>query len=122
VGGTRKDYGVPDNQPLKKLWDAIRNVRTGERPMCGLEAASSQTLCVNAMQDSMPEIRNFPKELRHTIEENKTRRVWVEGLDEALEACSTVNALPSELDFAWSAKGRRINLGTQYSFPNSAGS
>jgi predicted dehydrogenase len=122
VGGTRKDYGVPDNQPLKKLWDAIRNVRTGERPVCGLEAASSQTLCVNAMQDSMPEIRNFPKELRHTIEENKTRRVWVEGLDEALEACSTVNALPSELDFAWSAKGRRINLGTQYSFPNSAGS
>jgi predicted dehydrogenase len=116
--GRRKDYGVPDAERMKKLWDSIRNVRSGERPVCGLEAALGQTLCVNGMQDSMPEVRNFPEAMRHVLEGGGTRRVWVEGLDEAFEACYEANALPSERGFAWSAKGRLINLGTQYSFPN----
>jgi predicted dehydrogenase len=119
--GSRKDYGVPDAEGMNKLWESIRNVRTGQRPTCGLEAASSQTLCVNGMQDSMPEIRDFPEMMRHVLEENESRRIWVEGLDDALEACYAANALPSELGVAWSAKGRLINLGTQYQFPNSAG-
>jgi predicted dehydrogenase len=120
AGGARKEYGVPDAEGMNKLWDSIRNVRTGERPACGLEAASSQTLCVNGMQDSMPEIRDFPEAMRHALEDNEIRRIWVEGLDEAFEACYAANALPSELGFAWSAKGRLVNLGTQYSFPNFA--
>jgi len=118
--GAREDYGVPDAENMKKLWDSIRNVRSGERPACGLEAASGQTLCVNGMQDSMPEVRNFPEAMRHVLEEGETRRVWVEGLDEAFEACYAANALPSERGFAWSRKGRLIDLGTQYSFPNFA--
>jgi predicted dehydrogenase len=117
--GAREDYGVPDDAPMNKLWDAIRGVRTGEAPACGLEAASSQTLCVNGMQDSMPEIRDFPEELRRAeAPPGGTRGVWVEGLDEALSASFEANALPSELGFAWSARGRRVELGTQYSYPN----
>ena len=120
-GETRTEYGQPGAAPMNKLWDSIRDVRTGEGPACGLAAASSQTLCVNGMQDSMPEIREFPEALRRAAEEDGTRRVWVDGLDEALEECYARNALPSELGFAWSAKPRRVELGTQYSFPNSAG-
>jgi predicted dehydrogenase len=117
--GTRKDYGVPDDAPMNKLWDTIRGVRTGEAPACGLEAASSQTLCVNGMQDSMPEIRDFPGAMRRAEESpGGSRTVWVEGLDEALAASFEANALPCELGLAWSAKGRRVELGTQYSFPN----
>jgi len=119
AGGARKDYGVPDAEGMTKLWEAIRNVRTGERPACGLEAAASQTLCVNGMQDSMPEIRDFPETMRHGLEDNESRRIWVDGLDEALEACYAANALPSERGFAWSAPGRLVKLGTQYQFPNS---
>jgi len=121
AGGERKDYGVPDAGGMVKLWDAIRNVRTGDRPVCGLEAASSQTLCVNGMQDSMPEIREFPQAVRRVKEENGSRRIWVEGLDEAFEACYAANALPSELGFPWSARGRLVKLGTQYQFPISSG-
>ena len=120
--GARKEYGVPDAGGLNKLWESIRGARTGARPVCGLEAAASQTLCVNGMQDSMPEIRDFPETARHLIEENGSRRIWIEGLAEALEACYAANALPSELGFPWSAKGRLIKLGTEYSFPNLAGS
>jgi predicted dehydrogenase len=120
--GTRKDYGLPDAAPMNKLWDSIRRVRTGEPTACGLEAASSQVLCVNGMEDSMPEIREFPEAMRQVVVEEGSRRVSVEGLDEALEECYAKSSLPSELGFAWSAKGRPVNLGTQYSFPNSAGS
>ncbi|MGZ4886688.1 MAG: Gfo/Idh/MocA family protein [Candidatus Aminicenantales bacterium] len=122
AGGVRKDYGVPDADGMVKLWDAIRNVRTGERPVCGLEAASSQTLCVNGMQDSMPEIRDFPETARRLAGEEGFRRIWVEGLDEAFEACYAANVLPSELGgIPWSARGRLVKLGTQYQFPNCAG-
>ena len=121
-GGGRKDYGLPDADGMKKLWDAIRAARSGERPVCGLAAASSQTLCTDGMQDSMPKIRDFPGGLCHVLEEpGGNRRLWVEGLDEALEACCEANTLPSELGVPWSARGRRVHLGTQYSFPNSAG-
>jgi len=119
--GKRMEYGQPDAAPMKKLWDAIRDVRTGERPACGLDAASSQTLCVNGMQDSMPGIRDFPEALRRAAEDGGTRRVWVDGLDEAFEECYAKNALPSETGIAWSARGRRVELGPQYSFPNSEG-
>jgi predicted dehydrogenase len=115
--GELKSYGVPDAGGMNKLWHAIRSVRTGERPVCGLEAASSQTLCVNGMQESMPEIRDFPGGLRHVLEEKESRRIWVEGLDDALADCYAANALPSELGISWSAKGRLVKLGTQYSFP-----
>jgi len=120
-GGERKDYGLPDKTPMAKLWQAVRGVRSGEAGACGLEAASSQTLCVDGMQDSMPEVRDFPADMRRAVGEEGTRRVAVEGLDEALEAAYAADALPSELGVAWSARGRLVNLGTQYSFPNSGG-
>jgi predicted dehydrogenase len=118
--GERKDYGIPDDAGMVKLWESILGVRTGELPVCGLQAASSQTLCVNAMQDSRPEIRDFPEPMRHVAVENETRRIWIEGLDDALEACYAANALPSELGYPWSAPGRLVKLGTQYQFPNFA--
>lgn len=68
----------------------------------------------------MPGVREFPADMRRAVEEEGTRRVAVEGLDEALEAAYAADALPSELGFAWSARGRLVNLGTQYSFPSSA--
>ncbi len=119
--GTRKDYGLPDEAPMKKLWDAVDGVRSGARPVCGLEAAASQTLCVDAMQDACPEIRDFPRDMLRTREDGGSRRVSVEGLDAALEACYGADALPSELGFGWSARSGFVRLGTHYSFPNDPG-
>ncbi len=93
--GTRKDYGVPDAEPMNKLWQSIAGAREeGARPLCGLDAAASQTLCMNGIQDSMPDIRTFPAGLIRTVESASgrqlavgtpgARRVVVEGLDEAL--------------------------------------
>ena len=119
--GERRDYGLPDKAPMAKLWQAIRGVRSGETGACGLRAASSQTLCVNGMQDSMPQVRDFPAALKRVVEEDGGRRLAVEGLDEALEAAYAAGALPSELGVPWSARGRLVNLGTGYSFPDHSG-
>ncbi len=116
--GTRKDYGVPDDKPMAKLWEAVRRARTGERPVCGLEAASGQTLCVNAIQDSVPEVRELPDVLRRVREVRGSRRVFVEGLDEALTAAFEAGRLPSEAGVAWAAPGRRVRIAPGYSFPS----
>ena len=127
--GTRKDYGVPDAEPMNKLWQSIAGVREeGSRPLCGLEAAASQTLCMNGIQDSMPDIRDFPAELvrivegpgssRLAAETPGARRLVVEGLDAALASCYESERLPSEMGLPWSAKGTKIDLRDYSSFPS----
>ena len=127
--GTRKDYGVPDAEPMNKLWQSIAGARAeGPRPLCGLEAASSQTLCMNGIQDSMPEIRDFPAGLvraveggggrRLDVETPGARRLVVDGLDEALAACYEAGKLPSELGLSWSAKGTTVDLKEYAEFPS----
>jgi predicted dehydrogenase len=116
--GSRKDYGVPDDESMAKLWRSVAGVRDGTRPLCGLEAAAAQTLCVNGMQDSLPEIREFPERMVRSVGEEGARRLVVEGLGEAFEKCFEAGALPSELGIGWSAKGKRIDLRDYRSFPS----
>ena len=127
--GTRKDYGVPDAEPMNKLWQSIAGARDGgARPLCGLEAASSQTLCMNGIQDSMPDVHDFPAELVRTVEgpgarrlaveTPGARRLVVEGLDEALAGCYESGRLPSEIGLPWSAKGIVVDLKEYAAFPS----
>ena len=127
--GTRKDYGVPDAEPMNKLWHSIAGAQGGgARPLCGLEAAASQTLCMNGIQDSMPDVRDFPAGLVRTVEESGGRRLAietpgaprlvVEGLDEALSGCYEAEKLPSEMGLPWSAKGTTVDLREYRSFPS----
>jgi hypothetical protein len=103
---------------MNKLWQSIAGVREGTRPLCGLEAAAGQTLCMNGMQDSTPEIRDFPAALVRAVEAEGKRRMVVEGLDEAFEGCYEAGRLPSEMDIPWSAKGTAVDLADYASFPS----
>jgi predicted dehydrogenase len=127
--GTRKDYGVPDAEPMNKLWQSIAGAHEeGARPLCGLEASAGQTLCMNGIQDSMPDIRDFPAGLVRTVEGPGSRRLAVEtpgakrrvveGLDEAFENCYEADRLPSEMGVPWSAKGTAIDLREYAAFPS----
>jgi predicted dehydrogenase len=127
--GTRKDYGVPDDEPMAKLWRSVAGAREeGARPLCGLEAAASQTLCMNGAQDSMPDVREFPAGLVRSVEGTGkprldvaapgARRRVVDGLDEALAACFEAGKLPSEMGVPWSARGEKIDLREYASFPS----
>jgi len=115
--GSVKNYGCPESRPLQKLWDALRSVRGKKDIACGLEAAMSQTLCLNGIQDSMPEIMSFPKKLLHLEEKEGKQRIWVEGLDEVFKQCYEKCLLPSEMGVSWSRKGRKISLTNYKTFP-----
>jgi predicted dehydrogenase len=116
--GESSIYGLPDAEPLKKLWDVIGSLGTGRPPACGLRAALSQTLCLNGAQDSMPRIQDFPQSLLKIEGEPGKRTVAVSGLTEALTQCYETSLLPSEAGLPWSRKGRVIELSGYAGFPS----
>jgi hypothetical protein len=107
--GRVTDYGDPDATPqFRKLVAAIDRVRSqggGSGEVCGVEAASAQTICVNAMHESAPEIVSFPPKVRRGFPDH---RVHVVGLDEDLLRCYRSWVLPSEIGCAWAAAGRHV--------------
>ena len=58
---SRKDYGSPDINGMNKLWMTIDAVKGLQPVICGIEAASSQTICINGMQEAVPQIPYFPE-------------------------------------------------------------
>jgi len=119
IGGRAKNYGCPDVEPLRKLSSAIACIQSRRLPECGLEAAMSQTLCINGAQDSMPEIQEFPADLLEIKGESGRRTIQVRGLDEALRACYERNRLPCELGVSWAKPGRKVELRGYDHFPGS---
>lgn len=116
--GKVKNYGSPDSEPLKKMWEAINLAGSANLPACGLEAASSQTLCLNGAQDSMRDIQNFPQSLLTEQGEPGKRAIAVRGLEEVMRECYNKSLLPSELGVSWSKKGKIIHLAGYSDFPN----
>jgi predicted dehydrogenase len=114
--GKQKSYGSPDAEhPFHKLFMAVASVREPGPILCGPEAASSQTLCINGIQESAPEIITFAEPM---IEKNdKERRRWVKGLAEAFYDCYQKGTLPSEEGFCWARAGKSIDLGNYRFFP-----
>jgi predicted dehydrogenase len=116
--GSAKNYGSPDAEPMNKLWASLESVKSRKPPVCGPEAGQSQTLCLNGMQDSMPDIVNFPRDLIVADGEPGRRRIRVKSLDAVLEQCYENNSLPSELGIPWSGKGKIVDLTDYRNFPS----
>jgi predicted dehydrogenase len=110
-------YGSPDSRPLKKMWDAVESVERGTPPVCGLEAAMSQTLCVNGAQESRPRVTCFPEDTVSVKGDPGKESISVSGLAETLLKCYERGLLPSELGASWSSKGRLIRLDGYTHFP-----
>jgi len=112
-----KNYGTPDGEPLRKMWEAIDSVGGRALPACGLDASLGQTLAVNGAQDSRPEVQEFPRETIVSQGEPGSLEVTVAGLAEVLDECYRKNALPSDLGVSWSRKGRVVSLVDYVYFP-----
>jgi len=110
-------YGNPDAENHRKLTLMADAVRHGTPPLCGVEAALSHTLCVNGLQDSVPDIPAFPPALVRCERDADDQRICVEGLDEIYDASYAAGVLPSEQGVAWAHKGRRIMLDDYTRFP-----
>ncbi len=114
--GLRKDYGSPeDDDQFLKLHEAIKAVGEDRPVICGPEAATSQVLCINGVQDSVKEIASFPAD--RIVTDEKKERVWIDGLAEELYACYQENRLPSEANLLWAVPGKTIDLRNYVYFP-----
>jgi len=117
--GSVKTYPQPYGRPDVKLAAALEAVRDGTADLaCPVEAASAQTLCMNGLHDSVPEIAGFPPELVHVEGEPGGRRTWVEGLNETMVDCYERGILPAEAGAAWSRAGREVSLVDYGDFPS----
>ncbi|MDP8240528.1 MAG: Gfo/Idh/MocA family oxidoreductase [Candidatus Hatepunaea meridiana] len=84
--GNKKNYGSPDaDHQFLKLFNAIESVHNPKPVICGPEAARSHTLCINAIQKSVPDIESFPQSIIKRDEIKK--RWWIKGLDVVLYNC-----------------------------------
>lgn len=117
--GHTKNYGNPEEDLDKKLWDSVRSVRTKEAVACGIQASIPHTLCVNGAQESV-KIQTFPEEMVKQSSNDDTVLVWVGGLSKALHDSYQRGILPSESDeHSWAHKGHKINLSNYHFFPSS---
>ncbi len=111
--GSTKAYTTnPFNDTLVKLWNAILAVKGKAKILCPPEAALSHTLCIQGMQDSKPQITNFPEEMVKWTEDLRDGHsgTYAKGLDEAIERCYENWALPSELGVPWACPGKEIQI------------
>ncbi len=116
--GTKKDYGSPDPQQIKKMWDCIRAVTSGEEIACGIEAAREQTRVMNGAQESMPTIVEFPQNLLSKTGEAGKQLTVCAGLAEEMQECYKRYQLPSERELGWAVRGQKIDLRNYSHFPS----
>lgn len=114
--GTTKDYGDPQANVPKKLWDAVAAVRGEGTISCGPEAASMQVLAMNGIQEATPIITFDP--VVQAGEGDASVSVAV-GLEAAMIQAYEAGKLPSELGFPWAKAGRTLALDDYVSFPSS---
>ncbi|HEY8423127.1 MAG TPA: Gfo/Idh/MocA family oxidoreductase [Thermoclostridium sp.] len=114
--GTVIPYKAPFVDSYTKLLRFISQVQDGTPVSCSPEAAYSQILCINGMQESMPEITTFPENLiKKGAFPSGDEVIFVEGLADAMTECYDHWKLPSEMGIAWAKQGKKINL-TNYSY------
>ena len=110
--GSQKNYGDPEAQPEKKIWTCVSTVQGEAIIPCGIAAATPEVLCIEGMQDSTPEIREFPNEFVACGFSPKSdeKFVYVAGLDGAMRECFERGELPNERGVPWSKSGETISL------------
>lgn len=84
--------------------------------ICDLAIAGQQTLAANAAQESAPVVP-FPAELIQRRPEQKSTRVIVTGLDDAIAAAFAAEKLFHELPVPWARRGTPINVEHYEQFP-----
>lgn len=110
--GSRKRYGDPEAAPEKKLWTCVSATRGEAAIPCGIVAATAEVICISGMQDSTPEIREFPKEsiMVGASPDSDEKFVFISGLDGIMKDCYEKEVLPNELGAQWSRSGQKIIL------------
>jgi hypothetical protein len=115
--GTTKDYGLPDTQSWKKIYDVVDSVSKNTPVVCSAGSALAQIICTNGAQDSAGQIIQFPDSVMDFKESCEGPMVYVKGLSEVLIDCYNNCLLPSEIKIHWAHPSKLIDLKNYNSFP-----
>ncbi len=119
-GEVIETYGDPSEGSACKLIAAADAAAGNRAILCGPEAAGMQTLCINGMHESMPNICEWPAELitiGNLEEEHSEQYRQVTGLQQVLKACYDQNQLPSECGTPWAVAGDTVDMSGYEAFP-----
>jgi hypothetical protein len=82
--------------------------------VCGIEAASAHTLCINGAQESTDIITIPPESVRQEPRGEADTLTWVVGLQETFLQSYSKGCLPADLGtFPWARAGKVVDL-TEY--------
>jgi len=113
------DNLVHDDWRFEGFRDLVRAVGEGRDPLCTPELARAQSLAVNAMHESCPEIGVIPEPYVSVVEDwemfppgtrGKFRRV--RGIDEHMAVAYAERAFFSELGIPWAGSVRPLSFAT----------
>ncbi len=105
--GSQKVYDAKGDE-MGKIWLALDAIRNKKQILCGPEAAISQTICINGMQESMPLIIDLPAKMIKFDKELNMK--WADGLNSIIKECYQNWRLPSESNIPWARLGKKIEL------------
>ena len=127
-GGTEEfDNIIHENWRYEGFRDLVNAVRDGRDPLCTPELARSQTVTVNAMHESCPEIGVVPDEFMMVTEDwemfppgTKGKFHRVRGLDEYMSVAIEERSFFSELGIPWARglKSGTISVRNYTHFPS----
>ena len=116
--GRVRTYGDPTAPGAEwhKLWSCVDAIRSGETVVCGIEAASAHTRCINGAQESTDITTIPPEGVRQETRGEADTLTWVVGLQETFLHSYTQGCLPADLGtFPWAKPGKVVNL-TEYNY------
>jgi predicted dehydrogenase len=108
--GSRRNYGRASHESDRKVLDTLAAIAEGRDPLCGIEAALSQTLCMNGAQESGAPVADIPRDLLGEVEIKGEQYLEVSGLDDVLSQAYSSASLPDSLMAAWAKPARTVEL------------
>lgn len=106
--GTEIVYGKLGGGNKAKVLDTVDAIRSGRESLCGIEAAMSHTLCMEAAQASGAPVYQFPADMLQRVEKEKQTWVQVPGLSAVMKQAYAEARLPDARMAPWAVCGRTI--------------
>jgi len=106
--GSRRVYGNPEDDFMRKVDDCVRALENGSAPVCHIETAMAQTRCMEAARKSS-EINQIAPEFIEMAGQGQDPLTCVKGMAETFTLCFESGRLPSELGTAkWAKPGKAV--------------
>ncbi len=106
--GTRRVYGSPEDDFMRKVDGCLEAIETGSTPVCRIETAMAHTRCMEAAKRSS-EIAGIPAEFIETAGSQEDPLTCVKGMAEVFTICFERGLLPSELGTVkWAKPGKAV--------------